>query len=228
MLSFYLSVMETEEAVGIACNPLYWNSEEKDLFELNSIIENYKEHTEEELDQFKKLYFGENSYDYLYPEVNSNIFVVSTSETFRGGKKFPDIYEGVTSVIGITKDNGFVFPGAAGSGYSNTYKLEFSKEAMEYLNSLSLEEREDYLLNLYMSIMETEGTLEIYVDVLYFTTMAGDINGDNKINAADNIAIINFLTGKNSGVLTYNCDLDNNGKINAKDNFYLKQLIVGK
>ena len=221
--------------------PSFAADEAKTDFELSEIIENYKPHTDEELAAFKaELSEKEMLWELIYPDVLANVYAVSNHETLRTVPRGSfDVFGDETVIMGIIKDNGFVTipyseesdiyfgTGLYGDAEGQYCRLLFSDDALEFLNSMPYDKRETFMLNFYLSVMDTEEAIGLICDRRYFGGTAGDVNGDNKINAADSRALVGFLAGKSSGIVPGNCDMDQNGSINFKDNFYIKKAIIG-
>lgn len=210
-------------------------------FKLSEILEGYKPHTADEIAEFKK-YLIENEMlqDLLYPEVSSYVYAVSNHETLRTVERGDlDVFGDEKVIMGIKKDNGFVtipyseFPFAAllgglyGSKNGQYCRLTFSDNAVLFLNSLSYDEREAFMLDFYLSVTDTEEAIGLTYDMILRSGLSGDANGDGKINARDILALGELLVGKSSGVILQNCDMDNNGSINFRDKFYIKLLVIG-
>lgn len=210
-------------------------------FTLSEVIEGYKPHTADEIAEFKK-YLCENEMltDLLFPQVCANVYAVSNHETLRTVKRGEfDVFGDEQVIIGIKKDNGFVtisssefltaalLGGLYGSDKGQHCRLSFSDDAILFLNSLSYAEREAFMLEFYLSVADTEEAIGLNCDKLLRTGLSGDVNGDGKINAKDNLALGEFLAGKSSGIIPQYCDMDKNGTINFRDKFYIKLIIIG-
>ena len=63
--------------------------------------------------------------------------------------------------------------------------FDFTYEGIKYLNSLSYEAREKFLLEFYISVMDTEEAVGTVYLNLYFTELKGDVNGGGKVNTKD-------------------------------------------
>lgn len=248
ILNFYLSVLETDEAIGLVAYNVYYAHEDSvtpdvknddGAIALENIIDGYKEHTAAELSAFKtELKENDMYWELMYPSSRNVIYLISNREELRTVKRGDfDLFGEDETIMGIKKNNGFVnllnsekyeklpFLTAYGEEAGQYCRLDFSETAVKYLASLPASERESFMLNLYLSVMETEEAVGITFDKRYGADM-GDVNGDGKINAVDANALIGFLTDKSSAIIPESCDFDNNGSINFRDNFYLKTLII--
>lgn len=221
-------------------------------FSPSDIIESFEAHSPKELAAFKAELSEKGMLEYLlYPEVLSHVYIVSANETPRRIKRGAyDVFGDEDVIMGIKKDNGFVtvahpetfdgnlvgFDGNVSIFATETfgdpngvyYRLAFSNKAVFFLNSLSYNARESYMLNLYLSVMDTEEAIGLSYDRLYRSTVSGDVNGDGKVNAADSYSFIScFMSGASDAIPSL-CDIDGNGEINLRDNFYIKLLIIGE
>lgn len=256
LLSFFLSVMNTEEAIGLNAAKLLKSESvaeeghafglidervfESPTFNLCDIIENNKQHSENEIAAFKaELSEKEMLWNIIYPEVCANVYAVSNHETLRTVKRGTDNVFGDENVImGIKKDNPFVtiafsgknkvITGSAlyGSGDGQFCRMLFSDSALDFLNSLSYSERENFMLDFWLSVMDTDEAIGLTYDKIY-RGKNGDVNGDGNVNALDSYALAGFVIGNGSEIVPQNCDIDGNGTINTKDNFYVKKLLLG-
>ena len=222
-----------------------------DSFSPSDIIENFEAHTQDELAAFKAELSEKGMLEYLlYPEVLSHVYFVSANETPRNVKRgASDVFGNEDVIMGIKKDNGFVTVahpaeafgelhgfdgnvsifGTETFGDSNGvyYRIAFSYDALLFLNTLSYSARESFMLNFYMSVMDSEEAIGLSYDRLYRSTVSGDVNGDGKVNAADSYSFISCFMSKASDAIPTLCDIDQNGEINLRDNFYIKLLIIG-
>ena len=221
----------------------------RSTYELSDIIENHTAHSAEEIAEFKAELNEKGMLNcLLYPEVSSKVYVISNHETRRiANRRNLDVFNDEEVIMGIKKGNEFVTipyseyyevtPENAenvlsyiwplyGSREGQYCYLYFNDNAITFLNTLSYEEREAFMLEFYLSVMDTEEAIGLTYDKIYRGIM-GDINGDGKINAVDSNALVSFVMGNQSAIVPQNCDLDNSGNINLKDNFLLKKLILG-
>lgn len=196
-------------------------------FDLYDIIENYEPHSWEEVSKYRGILTNNGTlFDAVYPDVSSRIIIVSGSETWHYSRKTRDIYGDETAIMRIKKDNGFVDLGISEmTDEGQIFRPRFSDDALEYLDSLSYTARVNFMLNFYLSVIETEEAVGIKYEKL-LRGVSGDVNGDGKINVRDSYALINFVMENGSAVIPQNCDLDGNGIINSRDNFCLKKIII--
>ena len=169
---------------------------EKEL-ELSDIIENYRPHTKRQIDDFRnkldQKYHLNLQYFYVglfFPDVKSRVFLISKTvlDERETGKRIRTndmgLFANGDSVMRIKADNGFVFLpyakdiqteegtrtfdasayDAVGSQYCY---LQFSDEAIEFLDSLSWYEREYFMLEFYLCIFESGNVADIAWDYLY-------------------------------------------------------------
>ena len=219
------------------------------VYELSDVIDNYEPHGEAELAAFRaELAEKEMLTDLLYPELLANVHVITNRDripkTHVRGIRITSLFIDEDVIMGVKAENGFVeLPYAEerpiienterralnlyGSDEGQFCYFHFSNDAIAFLNSLSYAARENFMLNFYLSVMDTEEAIGLTYDKNYGGGIIGDVNGDGKINAKDHNDLVSFLIGKTSGIIPDNCDVDENGSINFKDNFFVKKIIIG-
>lgn len=232
-------------------------------FSLEDIIENYKPHTEEEINAFKEELMKKGLLgDFIVPDLYTCIFVISKNpKTYYIDKREQNIYGDKTQIMGVTKNNGFAilelsdvnwdklhiryrqdstldFPyGYVENDYYTAESVQYlylyldlysnDRLSQEFLDSLSYEDRINFLLDMYLNILDTDEAVGITSEMLLRGGKSGDANGDGKVNAIDVHTLKSYLAGWDTVIKTVNCDIDKNGKLNSKDNLYLKKIIVG-